>query len=162
MLGHSEILMRAAMNQTCWFVLPISPPMRVRWALSSHISMITIYFRLRASSMETTVRLTPASASLTAWRPTTSSSLGCFNATWRLSSNQSTTKTWWDMFFEMGQSRPLFAYFSFFFTMHTNIAQILTINYNSIGGLLGTRIRSDRMEGSDESTELCMAEMLPV
>ena len=50
----------------------------------------------------------------------------------------------------MGQNRPLIVYFCPFHNGKTD----LTINDKSVVGVLGTRTRSGRMEGTDESTEL--------
>ena len=55
------------------------------------------------------------------------------------------------LFLKMGLTRPLFAYFSPFHM--TNTALILQMK-KSVDGVLGTRTRSGRMVGADESTEL--------
>ena len=51
----------------------------------------------------------------------------------------------------MGQTRPLFVYFSFF--SHDKYSTN-TINEKSRDGVLGTRTWGGRMVGADESTEL--------
>ena len=52
-------------------------------------------------------------------------------------------------FFKMGQSRPLFVYFRYFF-ITISIIQI----EKSIDGVLGIRTRGRKMVGADETTEL--------
>ena len=50
----------------------------------------------------------------------------------------------------MGQNRPLFLYFRYFHNAKTN----LTIIDKSVDGVLDSRTRDGRMEGTDESTKL--------
>ena len=54
----------------------------------------------------------------------------------------------------MGQSRPLFLHYSSFSQCKHKYKTNLTINYNRVDRVLGTRTWGSRMEGADESTEL--------
>ena len=46
------------------------------------------------------------------------------------------------------------SFYLFLFFSHEKYSTILTINYNSIDGVLGTWTQGSRMVGTDESTEL--------
>ena len=54
----------------------------------------------------------------------------------------------------MGQTRPLFGLFSFFYTTQDKYSTNFTVNDKSIDGVLGSQTRGGIMEGADESTEL--------
>ena len=58
----------------------------------------------------------------------------------------------------MGQNQPLFVYFRSFHCAKIN----LTIIDKSVDGVLGTRTRGGRMDGSDESTEQWRHPVYPI
>ena len=68
------------------------------------------------------------------------------------SSNQFTEYR--NSFLKMGQTRPLFGLFSFFFTTQDKYSTNFTINDKSIDGVLGSQTWGGMMEGADVSTEL--------